>query len=101
MASDYGKKTQSGNAHLANLTSARYAHVPASTTKTVRSTAGRLLRVVLNTNGGAVTLRDGTDVIGIIAADAPETTFDYGIYCNTSIVVETGATADVTVVYGV
>ena len=96
---DYGKKVQTTNKHLSNLTSARYAHVPASTTKTVRSTAGRLLRVVLNTNGGTVTLRDGSDVIGIIASDAPETTFEYGIYCNTSIVCETGATCDVTVVF--
>lgn len=96
---DYGKKVQSENKHFSNLTSARYAHVPASTTKTVRATAGRLLRVVLNTNGGTVTLRDGSDVIGIIASDAPENTFNYGIYCNTSIVCETGATSDVTVVF--
>lgn len=97
---DFSKKTQSDNEHLADLTSARYVHVPASTTKTVRSSAGRLLRVVLNTNGGTVTLRDGSDVIGIIAADAPETTFNYGVYCNTSIVCETGSTCDVTVVFG-
>lgn len=96
---DYKKKIQSENKHLSNLTTARYAHVPASQTKTVRASAGRLLRVVLNTNGGTVTLRDGSDVIGIIASDAPETTFDYGVYCNTSIVCETGATCDVTVVF--
>lgn len=95
----YQKKTQSDNSHLGDLTSARYAHVPASTTKTVRSTAGRLIRVTLNTNGGTVTLRDGSDVIGIIASDAPEGTFHYGIYCNNSIICETGATSDVTVVF--
>lgn len=96
---DFSKKVQSDGKHLSNLTSARYAHVPASTTDTVRDRAGRLLRVVLNTNGGTVTLRDGSDVIGIIASDAPEGTFYYGIYCNTSIVCETGATSDVTVVF--
>lgn len=96
---DFKRKVQSENKHLSNLTSARYAHVPASTTKTVRPGAGRLLRVVLNTNGGTVTLRDGSDVIGIIASDSPETTFEYGVYCNTSIVCETGSTADVTVVF--
>lgn len=74
-------------------------HVPASSTKTVRASAGRLLRVVLNTNGGTVTLRDGSDVIGIIASDAVENTFHYGVYCNTSIICETGATSDVTVVF--
>lgn len=95
----YGKKVQSDNKHLSNLTGARYAHVPASTTETVRGTAGRLLRVILNTNGGVVTLRDGSDVIGIIASDAPEGTFDFGVYCNTSIVCETGATCNATVVF--
>jgi hypothetical protein len=98
---DYSKKTQSDNKHLSNLTGARFVHVPASTTSTVRSSAGRLLRVVLNTNGGVVTLRNGSEVIASIAADAPETTFDYGIYCNDSIICETGATADVTVVFDV
>ena len=98
---DFSKKVQSDNNHLANLTTARYAYVPASTTETVRDRAGRLIRVVLNTNGGTVTLRDGSDVIGIIASDAPETTFEYGIYCNNSIVCETGATCNVTVVYDV
>ncbi len=96
---DYGKKVQSENKHLSNATSARFAHVPASTTATVRGSAGRLLRVVLNTNGGTVTLRNGSEVIGIIASDAPEGTFHYGIYCNTSIICETGATSDVTVVF--
>ena len=96
---DYSKKVQSGSNHLANLTSARYVHIPASTTKVVRASAGRLLRVILNTNGGAVTLRDGSDVIGIIASDATEQTFNYGIYCNNNITVEVGATSDVTVVF--
>lgn len=99
MAADYTKKVQTDNKHLSNMTTARYAHVPASTNKTVRVGAGRLVRVVLNTNGGAVTLRDGSDVIAIIASDSPEQSFEYGIYCNTSIVCETGATSDVTVVY--
>ena len=96
-----GVETRGDNAHLQALTSARYSHVPASTTKTVRASAGRLVRVVLNTNGGVVTIRNGSDVIASIAADATEGPFDYGIYCNNSIVVETGATCDVTVVFAV
>lgn len=95
----FGKKVQSAVKSLLNLTSARYAHVVASSTVTVRSSPGRLLKVVLNTNGGVVLLRDGPDVIASIAADAPEGTFKYGIYCNNSIVCETGATCDVTVVF--
>lgn len=84
-----------------SFTGARYAHVVASTIKTVRPSAGRLLKVVLNTNGGVVLVRDGSDVIASIAADAPEGVFEYGIYCRNSIIVETGATADVTVVFDV
>lgn len=94
-------RIQGDNDHLSNLTSARWVHVPASTTVTVRPSAGRLLKVVLNTNGGVVLLRNGSEVIGSIAADAPEGTYEYGIYCNTSIIVETGASCDVTVVFGV
>lgn len=95
-------RIQSDNKHLQNLTSARFVHVPASTTDLViRSSEGRLLRVVLNTNGGTVTLRNGdTDVIGIIASDAPETTFYYGVFCPNGIQVDTGATVDCTIVYG-
>jgi hypothetical protein len=96
---DFSKRVQGDNKHLGCLTSARYVHVPASSTVTARSTAGRLLKVVLNTNGGVVILRDGSNVIASIAADAPEQTFDYGIFCNNSIVCETGATSDVTVVF--
>ena len=95
----FTKKVQSSTKHLSNLTTARYSHVPASTTRTVRSSAGRLLRVILNTNGGVVLLRNGSDVIASIAADAPEGTFDYGVFCDTSIICETGATCDVTVVF--
>lgn len=96
---DYTRKVQGDNRHLSNLTSARYAHVPASTTDVVRASGGRLIRVVLNTNGGVVIIRDGSDVIASIAADAAEGTFDYGIYCNNNITVDTGATCDVTVVF--
>lgn len=97
-------RTATDNSHMAGLTSARYVHVPASSTNfTIRASAGRLLRVILNTNGGIVTLRNGTgglsDVVGIIALDAPEGTFNYGIYCPNGIYVDTGATADCTVVF--
>lgn len=94
-------RTATDNSHLAGSTSGRFVHPPASSTNyTVRATAGRLLRVVLNTNGGTVTLRNGaSEVIGIIASDAPETTFDYGIYCANGIYVDTGATVDCTIVF--
>lgn len=92
-------RIQSDNKHLQMLTSAKFDHVVASTTKTVKNAPGNLIRVVLNTNGGVVLVRNGSEVIASIAADAPETTFEYGVYCNRSIIVETGATADVTVVF--
>lgn len=96
---DFNKRARGDNSHLQDLTSAKWVHVPANSTMTVKSVAGSLLRVILNTNGGAVTLRNGSEVIGIIASDAPETTFNYGVYCNNNIIVETGNTSDVTVVF--
>lgn len=87
------------NKHLERLTSCRWSYVGASTTKVVRDRAGTLQKVVLNTNGGVVLVRNGSEVIASIAADAPESTYEYGIYCNNSIVVETGATCNVTVVF--
>ena len=89
------------NKHLAGLTSGRFVHVPASQSNfVVRATEGRLLRVILNTNGGTVTLKNGQSaVVGIIASDAPEGTFHYGVHCSNGIYVDTGATADVTVVF--
>jgi len=96
---DYSKKVQSDNKHLANQTSARFAHIEASSNVVVRASAGRLLRVILNTNGGVVVLKNGQDIIASIAADAPEQTFNYGIYCHNGITCITDVTADVTVVF--
>ena len=94
-------RTSGDNKHLEGLTSGRFAHVIASQSNfVVRATAGRLLRVILNTNGGTVTLKNGQSaVIGIIASDSPEGTFNYGVYCSNGIYVDTGATSDVTVVF--
>lgn len=92
-------RMQGDNKHLEDLTSGYFAHVPASSTVTVRSNPGRLLRVILNTNGGVVLLRNGSEVIASIAADAPEGTYNFGVYCNDEIICETGATCDVTVVH--
>ena len=102
---NFSKKTQTDNTHLGNLTSARYLHVDGSVTTSilVRNAPGRLLRVVLNTNGATITLRNGTggEVIGIIASDAPETTFNYGIYFNDSLRVQCGGAVDATIVYDI
>lgn len=98
---DYGRKTRTGNSHLADATSARKHHITGTSDDgVVKSIPGRLLRVVLNTNGATLTLRDGaSEVIGIIASDAPEQTFYYGIYCDTDIRVEAGGNVDATIVF--
>ena len=84
---------------MASMASARWVRLPASATTTVRSTSGTLVRVVLLTNGGTVTLRDGSRVLGQIALDAPEGTYTFGAYCQTSIIAETGSTVDALVVF--
>lgn len=95
-------RIQTDNQHLENLTSAEFVHVGASETdKVIRSGPASLLRVILNTNGGTVTIRNGdSDVIGIIATDAPEGSFDYGVFCPNGIQVDTGASVDCTIVVG-
>jgi hypothetical protein len=86
MAGDYSKKTQTDNRHLANGTSARRVHIDGSTaTVPVRSGAGRLLRVIINTKGLAFIVSDGSDVIANFATTSPEGTYNYGTYCNQSV----------------
>lgn len=97
-------KVKSDNNLLALLAghSARWEHPAQSTNTTYTPRTGQfitLLRVNLNTNGGAVTLRDSAvGVIGTIASDAPEGTFWYGLPLKGNLIVECGA-ADVTIVY--
>lgn len=96
---NFGKKMQTDNEHLANSTSARFVHVTAGS-GTALNRAGRLLRVVLNTNGATVTLKNGaSEVIGVIATDAPEGTFDFGVYCNDSIRYECSGAVDATIIF--
>lgn len=94
------RRVRSDNAHLQDITSGRFRHITGTADDgVVKNTFGRLLRVILNTNGSTVTLRNGSEVIGIIAADAPEATYDFGVYCNDSIICEAGGNVDVTVVF--
>lgn len=96
---NFNKRTRSANKHLEALTSAKFAHYTAAGTYTVKSAPGIVSRVILNTNGGTVNIRNASEVIGIIASDAIEGTYNYGVYCNDSIVVDLGGSADVTVVF--
>lgn len=101
MATSYGKKVLGTNSHIAALTSARFYSVDGSNTsqQTINPSACRLVRVTLNTNGSTVTLKDGSRGIAVIASDAPEQTFEYGIYCENSLTVQAGGAVDATVVF--
>lgn len=101
MAVSYGKKVQSDNKHLEDLANAQYKHVDGSVTTpvTVSTSACNLGRVILNTNGATVTLKSSTDVIAIIASDAPEGTFNYGLYCANGLTVTCGGATDATIVF--
>lgn len=94
-------RTSGDNVHLQALTSGRFVHLTAAGTYTVHGDGEfRGLRVVLNANGGTVTLKNGaSEVIGIIAADAAEGTFDYGVFGSEDLIVELGNTCDVTIVF--
>lgn len=89
MAVNYQNKVQSSDKHLANLTTARNVHLDGSQAQViVRTSAGRLLRVVICTKGIAFIVRDGSRVLGSFAATSPENTYDFGEYCNTNITVD-------------
>lgn len=96
-------KAQADNTHLSNLTSARFKHVDGSATSgqvVPSGTPAHLLRVILNTNGNTLTLKNGaSEVIAIIASDAPEQTFNYGVWCSKDIRFETGGVLDATIVF--
>lgn len=93
-------KIRSASGHLQAQTGAKYTYVPASTSKTITSSGASLMRVILLTNGGVVTIKTTKgEVIGNIALDAPEQTFNFGIYLKDGIRVETGATCEVLVAW--
>jgi hypothetical protein len=98
---DFNKKIQSENRHLENLTSARFYYVDGSVTtqQTIINGACRLVRCVLNTNGATITLKDGTRTIAVIASDAPEGPFDYGLYIENKLTVQANGAVDATVVF--
>lgn len=96
---DFGKKVQSDNKHLEDLANSKFFYAAKAGTYVVSTGACNLGRVILNTNGGAVELRTGTRPIGIIASDAPEGPFPYGVYCENGLTVDVVADTDVTVVF--
>lgn len=101
---DFSKKTQSDNSHLANGTSARFVHVDGSVTTpqtiVALGTGCRLLRVIINTVGGTLKLRTGSDVIAVLSATAGPGTFNYGVYCDNGLIFECSTTMDATIVFG-
>lgn len=101
MAGDFSKRQKSDNKHLSDLTGAKFVHVDGSKAQTiVRSTAGRLLRVVIGTAGINAVIRSGSDVIGIVSTTAVGT-LNYSVYCNTNIIVDVvSGTGSLTIVFG-
>lgn len=99
---DYGKKVQSDNRHLANLTSARFVHIDGSAslvTPLASSSGGRLLRVINNTKGLSLNIRTGSRVIGTIGTGTPENTYWYGVYCENGIQIDVGGSGSATIVW--
>ena len=99
---DFGRKLKTDNSHLQSLTTARFEHLDGSDTSVdvvAAGTACNLQRIVLNTNGASVIARTGSREIATIASDAPEQTFDYGVYCENGLLIEMSGAGDITVVY--
>lgn len=98
---DWKKKTQSDNKHLGDLTGAQFVHIDGSdvTPINIFAAGGRLLKVIVNTNGATLNLKSGSRQIGNIALDAPEGELNYGIYCENGLTVQAGGVGSFTVVF--
>ena len=96
---DFSRK----NSKLTNQNSSRFVHIDGSVTTPVSvlpsTTGGRLVRVTLNTNGAVLRIRSGSEVIAIIATDAPEQTFDYGTYFANGLIYEASGALSATLVF--
>lgn len=101
MAVNWKKRTQSDNQHLGNMTTAQYVHIDGGvlTPIDVFIDGGRLLKVIVNTNGATLNMKSGIRQIGTIATDAPEGSMDYGIYCENGLTVQASGACSMTVVF--
>lgn len=80
----------------------QYIHSDGGETTTITPKSGQtvtLQKILLNTNGAAVIIRDTSGVIGVIAADAPEQTFPYALPVNGTLYVENPGASDITIVF--
>lgn len=102
---DYSKKVQADNKHLSNLTGAKFVYIDGSVTTPVTvvpSTSGcRLLRVILNTNGATLNIKSGSRQVATIATDAPEGTYNYGVYCENGLIYQASGAMDATLVFSI
>lgn len=86
---DWSKKTQSGDKHLANGTSARYVHIDGSVAKPFdRSTPARLLRVTIAAKGAAFTIRSGSRQVAVFTTASPEGTYHFGEYLENGLTID-------------
>lgn len=95
---------QAGATVTTNENAYSFSHLTGAGTTTVKSGAGTLRAVVVNTKGtiaSTITVKDNATVIGIIDSLNNVGTFTFNAACATSIVVVATATAnlDFTVIY--
>ena len=79
----------------------QWIHNDGGKTTTITPQAGQnviLSKIVLNTKGGVVTIRDSAiGVIGVISATAVEGGYDYEIPIKGNLIVENPSTCDITI----
>lgn len=89
MAGNFSKKTQEGNKHQANLTSAQFVHFDGTTAKPVDiANPRRLLRIIVCTKGVAFTVRSGSRQIGVFSTTSAEGTYNFGEYCENGLTID-------------
>jgi len=81
-----------------------YSHITAAATTTVKTGAGRLNRILVNTTAaGTITIYDNTagsgTVIGVMKASIVENSYLFNIPFNIGLTIVTAGASDLTVVY--
>lgn len=86
---DWSKKTQEGDKHLANGTSARFAHFDGTVAKPFDTASPRrLLRVTIVTKGVGFTIHSGSRQVAVFATTSPEGTYNFGEYLENGLTID-------------
>jgi hypothetical protein len=104
MARELGHLEDSSGEELISESNFTYKNIAAAATTVVKSGAGELKLIVVNTTAaGAITVYDNTAASGTkiatLKASVVEGTYEYDVSFSTGLTIVTAAASDITVAY--